>query len=57
MFSGCECCSEAAYIGIKDKYDNDNWPRGYKTVFMFISAEYEIFYANKYDNSKHFYIL
>ena len=27
------------------------WPRGYKTFFMLISAEHEIFSANKYENA------
>ena len=27
------------------------WPRGYKTFFMFNSAEHEIFIAKKYENA------
>ena len=28
------------------------WPRGYKTFFMFNSAEHEFFSANKYENAR-----
>ena len=31
--------------------DHVLYPEGYKTVFMFNSAEHEIFSANKYENA------
>ena len=40
-------------------WENNFWPRGYKTFFMFNLAEREIFSADKYENANnswHFHI-